>query len=72
MLKRTSGPKRQDVTGQWLKLDKQALDNACSLPIITKVNTSRTMRWAGYAACMEGIRYVHKTVDRKPEGKKPL
>ena len=33
---------------------------------------SRRMRWAGHAACMEEGRGVHKVLEGKPEGKRPL
>jgi hypothetical protein len=30
------------------------------------------MRWAGHAACMREMRYSHKVLVVKPEGKTPI
>ena len=51
-LKRIRGPKRDEVTGEWRKLHNEKFNELYSLPNIVRVIKSRTMRWAGYVACM--------------------
>jgi len=47
-LRRVFGPKRDEVTGEWRKLDKEELRDLYSLPNIVRVVKSRRMRWAGH------------------------
>jgi hypothetical protein len=50
MLRRIFGPKRDEVTGGWRKLNNEELHNLYSSPSITRIITSRRMRWAGHVA----------------------
>jgi hypothetical protein len=50
LLKKVLGPKREAVTGDWIKL----LNNLCSSPIIIHVIKSKVMWWAGNGHCFCG------------------
>jgi hypothetical protein len=52
MLRRTFGPKRDEVTGEWRKLHNEELHYLYSAPNIVRVIKSRRMRWAGHVARM--------------------
>ena len=69
---RSVWPKRDEVTGEWRKLNKEELRDLYSLPNIVRVLKSRRMRWAGHMARMGEGRGVHRVLVRKPEGKRPL
>jgi hypothetical protein len=72
VLGRILGPKRDEVTGEWIKLHNEELHNLYSSPdIITQVK-SRRMKWAGQMARMGEERKVYKGLVGKPEGKRPL
>jgi hypothetical protein len=45
-------PKRDEVTGEWIKLHNEELHDLYSSPIIIKIMKSRRMRWAGHVARM--------------------
>ena len=72
VLRRVFGPKRDEVTGEWRKLHNEGLSALYSLPNIVRVVKSRRMRWAGHVARMGEWRGVHRVLDEKPEGKRPL
>jgi hypothetical protein len=46
------GPKREDVTGEWINLHQEELNDLNSVPTICKVITSRIIRWVGDVADM--------------------
>ena len=71
MLRRVSGPKRDEVTGEWRKLHNEELSALHSLPNIVRVVKSRRMRWVGHVARM-GVKGVYRVLVGKPEGKIPL
>jgi hypothetical protein len=72
VLRRTFGPKRGEVTGEWRKLHSEELHNMYSFPNIIRQIKSRRMRWAGHVARMEEDRKVYKVLVGKPGGKRPL
>jgi len=72
VLRRVFGPKRDEVTGEWIKLHNEELSDLYSLPNIVQVVTSRRMRWVGHVAHMGEGRGVHRVLVGKPEGKRPL
>ena len=72
LLRKVFGPKRDEVTGEWRKLHNEKLNDLYSLPNIVRVEISRRMRWAGHVARMGEDRGVHRVLEGKPEGKRPL
>ena len=72
VLRRVFGPKRDEVTGEWIKLHNEELMDIYSLPNIVRLVKSRRMRWAGYVARMGEGRGVHSVLVGKPEGMRPL
>jgi hypothetical protein len=72
ILRRTFGPKRDEVTGEWRKLHNEELHNLYSSPDIIRQIKSRRMRWTGRVARMGEEKKVYKVSVGKPEGKRPL
>jgi hypothetical protein len=56
VLRRTSGPKREQVAGGWRRLHKVELRNLYASPNIVRVIKSRRMRWERHAARMGEMR----------------
>jgi hypothetical protein len=52
VLRRTFGPKRDEVMAEWRKLHNKELHDLYSSPSIIRVIKSRRMRWAGHVARM--------------------
>ena len=52
VLRRISGPRRDEVTGQWRRLHKEELNDLYSSPSIVRMIKSRRMRWVGHVARM--------------------
>jgi hypothetical protein len=52
VLRRIFGPKRTEVTGEWIKLPNEELHNLYCSSTIVRVIKSRRMRWAGPVACL--------------------
>jgi hypothetical protein len=50
---RIFGPRRDEVTGEGMKLHNEELHNLYSSPDIIRQTKSRQMRWAGHVARME-------------------
>jgi hypothetical protein len=72
MLRRISGPKRDEVTGEWRKLHNEELRDLYSSPSIIRIIMSRRMRWAGHVGRMEEKRNAYRLLVGKPEGTRPL
>ena len=72
VLRRTFGPKRDEVTGEWRKLDNEELNDLYSSPDIVRVIKSRRIRWTGHVACMGERRGVYRVLVGKPEGRRTL
>jgi hypothetical protein len=72
VLRRVLGPKRDEVTGEWRKLQNKELNDLYSLPNIVRVVKSRRMKWAGHVLCMGEDRGVHRVLVGRPRGKRPL
>jgi len=72
VLRRIFGPKRDEVTGELIKLHNEELNNLYSSPNIVRVIKSRRMRWAGHVALMGEGRGVYRVLVGKPEGRRPL
>ena len=71
VLRRVFGPKMEEVTWEWRKLQSEELSDLYSLPNIVRVVKSRRMRWAGHVARMGEERGVHRVLVGKLEGKRP-
>jgi hypothetical protein len=72
VLRRTYGPKRDEVTGGWRKLHNEELHGLYSSPSIIRVIKARRMRWTGHVARMGEVRGAYNILVRKPEGKRLL
>ena len=72
VLKRTFGPKRGEVTGEWRKLRNDKLNDLHYSPNIFRVIKSRRMKWAGHVARMGESRGVYRVLVGKSEGKRPI
>jgi len=70
--RRISGPKRDEVTGEWRKLHNEELNDLYCSPNIVQVIKLRRMRWAGQVARMGERRGIYRVLVGKPEGKRPL
>jgi hypothetical protein len=66
------GPKGDEVTGEWRKLQSEELHNLYSSPGTIRQIKSRRMRWAGHVARMGEGRNVYRVLVGRPEGKRPL
>jgi hypothetical protein len=72
VLRRIFGPKRDEVTGEWIKLLNEELHNMYSSPNIIITIKSRRMRWAVHVARMGENRNANRILVGKPEGRRPL
>ena len=72
VLRRIFGAKRDGVTGEWIKLHNEGLNDLYSSPNIVRVIKSRRLRWARHVARMGEGRGVHKVLVGKPEGRNHL
>jgi len=72
VLRRVFRSKRDEVTGEWRKLQNEEFRDLYSLPNVVRVIKSRRMRWAGHVARMGEGRGVHRVLVGKLEGKMPL
>jgi hypothetical protein len=72
VLRRVFGPKRDEVTGEWITLHNEGLNDLYSSPTILRVIKSRRIRWAGYVARMGKGISVYRVWVGKPEGKRPM
>jgi len=72
VLRKTFGPKRDEITVEWKKLHNVELNDLYCSPNSVQVIKSRRMMWAGHVARMEERRGVYRVLVGKPEGKRPL
>ena len=66
VLRRIFGPKRDEVTEEWMKLHNEELNDLYCSPNIFRVIKSRKMRWAGQVVRMVERRDVYKILVGKP------
>ena len=71
VLRRKFGPEGDEVTGEWLKLHNEELNDLYS-PIIVRVIKSRRMTWARHVPRMGESRGVYRFLSGKTEGKRPF
>jgi hypothetical protein len=60
VLRRIFGPKRDEVTEEWRKLDNEELHNLYCSPNIIRQIKSRRMWWAGHVARMGEEKNVYR------------
>jgi hypothetical protein len=72
VLRRIFGPKRDEVTGGWRKLQNEELHRLYSSPSIIRMNKSRRMRWVGHVARMWEKRNAYRILEGRPKGKRTL
>ena len=72
VLRRIFGPRRDEVTGEWRRLNNEELSDLYSTPNIVRMIKSRRMRRAGHVARMGEERGVYRVLVGKPEGRRPL
>jgi hypothetical protein len=72
VIRRIFEPKRDEITGEWRKLNNEELDDLYSSPNIIRVIKSRRMRWAGHVARVGERRGAYRVLLGKPEGKRQL
>jgi hypothetical protein len=71
VLRRIFGPKRDEVTGEWRRLNNEELNDLYSSPNIVWLIKSRT-RWAGHVARIGDRRGAYRVLVGKLEGKRRL
>jgi hypothetical protein len=72
VFRRIFGPKRDEVTGGWRKLNNEELHGLYFSPSIVRVTKAREMRWAGHVARMGEVRGACNILVWKPEGRRLL
>jgi hypothetical protein len=72
VLSRIFGPKRDEVTGKWMKLHSEELHDLYSSPDIIRQIKLRRMGWADHVARMGEGRNLYRVLVGKPEGKDHL
>ena len=70
MLRRIFGSKRDRITGVWIKLHNEELNDLNSSPNIVRVIKSRRMRWAGHVARIGERRGAYRVLAGKAEEKR--
>ena len=72
VLRRIFETTRDEVTGEWRRLQNEELNGLYSSPIAVRVIKSRRMRWAGHVAHMGEERVVYRVLVGKSEGRRQL
>jgi hypothetical protein len=72
VLRRIFEPKRDEVTGEWRRMQNEELRDLYPFPIIIRIIKSMKMRWAGHVARMGAKRNAYRLLVGKPEGKRPV
>jgi hypothetical protein len=72
VLRRITGPKWEEVVGDWRRQNNEELHSLYTSSIIIRMIKAWRMRWVVHAACMREMRNVHKIFIRRPERERPL
>jgi hypothetical protein len=72
VLRRTFGPKREEVAGVWRRLHNEELHNLYASPNIIRVIILRRMGLAGHVAHVGEMRNAYNIFVGRPEGKRPF
>ena len=68
VLRRISGPRSEEVTGEWRRLHNEELNDLYCSPNIVRVIKWRRMKWVGHVARMGEERGVYRILMGKPDG----
>jgi hypothetical protein len=71
-LTRISKPKRDEVKGEWRRVQNEGLYALYSSRNIIRATKSRRMSWAGHVARMEQRRRADRVLVGKPEGRRSI
>ena len=71
VLWRVFGPRKDEVTGEWRKMDEE-LNDLYPSPNVVRMIKSIRVRWAGHVVRMGDRRSVYRVLVGKPEGKRPF
>jgi hypothetical protein len=72
VLRKISGPERDEVTGEWRRLHNEELYALYSSSDIILVIKLRRLGWAGHVARMGERRGAYRALVGKSEGTRPL
>jgi hypothetical protein len=72
VLRRIFGPKTDEVTGEWRKLQNEELHILYSFPDIIRPIKIKVIMWARHVARMGEDRKVYRILVGNSEGKRPL
>jgi hypothetical protein len=72
IIRRIFGPKRDVVTGEWMKYTVRSFIFLTHPQNIIRQIKSKNMRWVGHVARMGEERKVYKDLVRNPKGKIPF
>jgi hypothetical protein len=72
LLRKISGPKKDEMTGDWRKLHNEELHNLYSSPNIIRKIKSGSMRGVGHVTRMWEKRNAYRILVGNPKGKRPL
>jgi hypothetical protein len=67
VLRRIFGPKRDEATGEWIRLHNKELNDLYSSPNIIQVIKPRRMRWVGHVAHMGEKQGAYRILVGRPE-----
>jgi len=70
VLRRIFGSKRDEITGEWIELHNEELNDLKSSPNAIRVIKSRRMRWTGHVARMGERRGAYRVLAGKAEEKR--
>jgi len=71
-LRRIFGHERNEVTGEWRKVNNGEFNDLCSSPNFIRVIDWKIMRWVGHAAVLRPRGSVYRVLVVNPEGNRLL
>jgi hypothetical protein len=72
VLRRIFEPKRDEVTGEWKRLNKEERNDLYTSPNFLRVIKSTVVTWVGHVACMSARRGAYRILVGTPERSRPL